>query len=207
MFFNLKPPHCPRTSWLYRPPDDTQPIPPFYGTKRYSASGFLFLSNSLLQETFFKSHSDVHKKDRRLSLSFSTVRKPRRPELGGKKRRACPLSRRVATVFGAVKILRLPLVKVTEQQEGSCGLIPNTGRSLISPPFRPSVRPLLCFALTACLPRRWLALPLCRPPSAVKLAAALLPETPGGGDCPPADSQLGGRRRAGFWEAGSKLAG
>lgn len=61
-FFNLKPPHCPRTSWLNRPPDDTQPIPPLYGTKRYSASGFLFLSNSLLQETFFKSHSDVRKK-------------------------------------------------------------------------------------------------------------------------------------------------
>lgn len=81
-------------------------------------------------------------------------------------------------------MLRLPLVKVTKQQEENCGPIPNTGRSVISPPFRLSV---LSFALTACrLPRRWwLALPLCRLPSAVKQAAAPLPETPGEGDCPP----------------------
>lgn len=144
------------------------------------------------------------KKDRRLSLSFSTVRKPRRPELGGKKRRVCPLSRRVATVFGAVKILRLPLVKVTEQQEGSCGLIPNTGRSLISPPFRPSVRP--SFALTALPPppvARFASLPSSQRSQTSSSTAArdsrwrrLSPRR-----------QPARRRRAGFWETGSKLAG
>lgn len=80
-------------------------------------------------------------------------------------------------------MLRPPLMKVTQQQEaGSCGLIPSTGRSVISPL---SVR--LCFALTACrLPRRWwLASLLCRLPRAVELAAAPLPETPAEGDCPP----------------------
>lgn len=90
------------------------------------------------------------KKDRRLSLSFSTVRKPDGRSWGEKEE--CVLSpEELRQFFGAVKILRLPLVKVTERQEGNCGLIPNTGRSLISPPFRPSV---LCFALLCfdCLP-------------------------------------------------------
>lgn len=57
----------------------------------------------------------------------------------------CPLLPKSCDSFGAVKMLRLPLVKVTKQQEESCDLIPNTGQSLISAPFRPSV-----FALTAC---------------------------------------------------------
>lgn len=53
--------------------------------------------------------------------------------------------------------------------------------------FSPSPCVRLCFALTACrLPRRWwLALLLCRLPSAVKPAAAPLPENPSEGDCPP----------------------
>lgn len=78
-------------------------------------------------------------------------------------------------------MLQLPLVKVTKQQEETCGPIPNTGRSQISPPFRP---PLLCFD---CLPppppvvARFASVPS----SQRKLAAAPLPETPGEGDCPP----------------------
>lgn len=67
----------------------------------------------------------------------------------------CPLSRRVATVFGAVKILRLPLVKVTEQQGGELRSYSKYGTQLDFSPF-PSVRPsfaLLCFdCLPACLP-------------------------------------------------------
>lgn len=140
MFFNLKPPHCPRTSWLNRPPDDTQPIPPFYGTKRYSASGFLFLSNSLLQETFFKSHSDVHKKDRRLSLLVSPQSEnPDGRSWGEKKKSVSPLPKSCDS-FWSRQNSAAPSCEGYRAAGGELRSYSKYGTQLDFSPF-PSVRP------------------------------------------------------------------
>lgn len=187
--------------------------PPFYGTDRYSASVFFSPLNSLLQQTFFKSHSDVHEKTTGASLSLSHSVSFYSPESRGSQlrgRSVSPLPRRVATVWGRQNVAA---AACEGYQAAAAAGEPRSyskyGTRSDFSPF-PSVRPSfasLCCAVTACrLPRRWwwFALPLCSLPRAVKLAAALLPESHCEGDCPPQTTSPFGR--AGFWEAGSKLA-